>query len=39
MKSNFTDEWAEAREPILPSEEAISEILIKNIQVGNLQVL
>lgn len=39
MKSNFTDEWAEAREPILPSKEAISEILIKNIQVGNLQVL
>lgn len=38
MKRNFTDEWAEARDPILPSEEAISEIFIKNIQAGNLQV-
>lgn len=38
MKSNFTDEWAQAKEPILSSEEAISEILIKNIQAGNLQV-
>lgn len=39
MKSNFTDEWAETREPTLPSEETISEILIKSIQASNLQVL
>lgn len=38
VKSNFTDEWAEATEPILPSEKAISETFIKNIQVLKLQV-